>query len=93
MKMVIEPEEAKIVRLIYDEYLRTSSPKAVQRLLVEKGIRGREWVSKKGLRHGGRPLSLAVIRNILQNPNHIRISPSRRVRIFLFAGMGMLTEE
>ena len=51
MKMVIEPEEAKIVRLIYDEYLRTSSPKAVQRLLVEKGIRGREWVSKKGLRH------------------------------------------
>ena len=27
------------------------------------------------------------------NPNHIRISPSRLVRIFLFAGMGMLTEE
>ena len=71
MKMVIEPEEAKIVRLIYDEYLRTSSPKAVQRLLVEKGIRGREWVSKKGLRHGGRPLSLAVIRDILQNPIYI----------------------
>ena len=71
MKMVIEPEEAKIVRLIYDEYLRTSSPKAVQRLLVEKGIRGREWVSKKGLRHGGRPLSIAVIRDILQNPIYI----------------------
>ena len=71
MKIVIEPEEAKIVRLIYDEYLRTSSPKEVQRLLVEKGIRGREWVSKKGLRHGGRPLSLAVIRDILQNPIYI----------------------
>ena len=71
MKMVIEPEEAKIVRLIYDEYLRTSSPKAVQRLLEGKGIRGREWVSKKGLRHGGRPLSIAVIRDILQNPIYI----------------------
>ena len=71
MKIVIEPEEAKIVRLIYDEYLRTSSPKEVQRLLVEKGIRGREWVSKKGLRHGGRPLSLAIIRDILQNPIYI----------------------
>ena len=71
MKMVIKPEEAKIVRLIYDEYLRTSSPKAVQRLLVGKGIRGREWVSKKGLRHGGRPLSIAVIRDILQNPIYI----------------------
>ena len=71
MKIVIEPEEAKIVRLIYDEYLRTSSPKEVQRLLVEKRIRGREWVSKKGLRHGGRPLSLAVIRDILQNPIYI----------------------
>jgi len=71
MKIVIEPDEAKIVRLIYDEYLRTSSPKEVQRLLVEKGIRGREWVSKKGLRHGGRPLSLAVIRDILQNPIYI----------------------
>ena len=71
MKMVIEPEEAKIVRLIYDEYLRTSSPKAVQRLLVGKGIRGREWVSKKGVRHGGRPLSLAIVRAILQNPIYI----------------------
>ena len=71
MKIVIEPEEAKIVRLIYAEYLRTSSPKEVQRLLVEKGIRGREWVSKKGLRHGGSPLSLAVIRDILQNPIYI----------------------
>lgn len=71
MKMVIEPEEAKIVRLIYDEYLRTSSPKAVQRLLEGKDIRGREWVSKKGLRHGGRPLSIAVIRDILQNPIYI----------------------
>ena len=71
MKIIIEPEEAKIVRLIYDEYLRTSSPKAVQRLLVEKGFRGREWVSKKGLRHGGRPLSTGVIRDILQNPLYI----------------------
>ena len=36
MKMVVDPDEAKIVRLIYDEYLRTGSPKEVQRLLETK---------------------------------------------------------
>ena len=71
MKMVVDPDEAKIVRLIYDEYLRTGSPKEVQRLLETKGIKGREWVSKKGIRHGGTPLSCEVIRKILQNPIYI----------------------
>ena len=47
MKMVIEPEEAKIVRLIYDEYLRTSSPKAVQRLLAEKASGGGSGCRRK----------------------------------------------
>ena len=71
MRMLVDPEEAKTVRLIYDEYLRTGSPKAVQRLLHDRGVRGREWVSKKGVRHGGAPLTLAVIRKILQNPIYI----------------------
>ena len=71
MKMVIDHDEAKTVRLIFDEYLRTGSPKKVQRLLKTKGIKGREWVSKKGIRHGGTPLTCAVIRKILQNPIYI----------------------
>ena len=67
MRMLVDSEEAKTVRLIYDEYLRTGSPKAVQRLLHDRGVRGREWVSRKGVRHGGAPLTLAVIRKILQS--------------------------
>ena len=71
MKMLVDPAEAAIVRQIYDEYLRTGSPKEVQRIMEERGVRGREWVSRRGVRHGGEPLSRAVIRGILQNPLYI----------------------
>ena len=71
MKMLVDPAEAAIVRQIYDEYFRIGLPKEVQRIMEERGVRGREWVSRRGVRHGGEPLSRAVIRGILQNPLYI----------------------
>lgn len=71
MKIVANPAEAETVKLIYHEYLRTGSPKAVQRILHAKGLKTKEWTSKKGVHHGGRTITPALIYDILRNPIYI----------------------
>ena len=71
MRIVVNPAEAETVKLIYHEYLRSGSPKAVQRMLAEKGLKTKQWTSKKGIRHGGKPITLAMIHEILRNPIYI----------------------
>ena len=71
MKIIINQEEAESVKLIFSEYVRTGSLKQVQRLLEERNIRTKAWTSKKGIAHGGNPIKLPVLRNMLINPIYI----------------------
>jgi site-specific DNA recombinase len=71
MKIIINPAEVKAVKLIFTEYVRTGSLKQVQRLLEERNIRTKAWISKKGIAHGGNPINLAVLRNMITNPIYI----------------------
>ena len=71
MKIIINPEEAESVKLIFSEYVRTGSLKQVQRLLEERNIRTKAWTSKKGIAHGGNPIKLPVLRDMLINPIYI----------------------
>ena len=63
--------KAEAVKLIFTEYVRTGSLKQVQRLLEERNIRTKAWISKKGIAHGGNPINLAVLRNMITNPIYI----------------------
>ena len=71
MKIIINQEEAESVKLIFSEYVRTGSLKQVQRLLEERNIRTKSWTSKKGIAHGGNPIKLPVLRDMLINPIYI----------------------
>lgn len=71
MKIIINPTEAESVKLIFREYVRTGSLKRVQRMLEERNIRTKSWISQRGLAHGGNPISLAVLRNMITNPIYI----------------------
>ena len=71
MKIIINQEEAESVKLIFSEYVRTGSLKQVQRLLEERNIRTKSWISKKGIAHGGNPIKLPVLRDMLINPIYI----------------------
>ena len=71
MKIIINPAEAESVKLIFSEYVRTGSLKQVQRLLEERNIRTKSWTSKKGIAHGGNPIKLPVLRDMLINPIYI----------------------
>lgn len=71
MKIIINPAEAESVKLIFTEYVRTGSLKQVQRLLEARNIRTKSWISQKGIAHGGNPIRLAVLRDMLTNPIYI----------------------
>ena len=71
MKIVVEPEEAKIVRFIFETFVESCSIKEVQRELASQGVVVPVRTSKKGVSHGGHAISRTVIRNVLRNPIYI----------------------
>ena len=71
MKIEIEPDEARIVRQIFNTFVNTLSVKAVQRKLKCEGITRPVRTSKKGKEITGREISCTVIRKVLQNPIYI----------------------
>ena len=71
MKIEIEPDEARIVRQIFNTFVSTLSVKAVQRKLKCEGITRPVRTSRKGKEISGREISCTVIRKVLQNPIYI----------------------
>ena len=73
-KFYIVPEEAEIVRRIFETYLRLGSARDTAAELDKAGIHKRIRVSKRsGIQRGGGKLTGAYIYGILRNP---RKSPS-----------------
>jgi len=69
---VIEPEWAEIIRRqFFDAFEELGSAGAVQRRLVELGIRMPERQSRSGRTRGGKPFSKQQVIAILRNPTFI----------------------
>lgn len=66
--LVINADEAKIVRRLYQVYLRDRSIGAVWRYCDAKGIKSKVHVSRAGVVRGGMPIHRATVRSILCNP-------------------------
>lgn len=66
-KLLVEPEEAKTVRLIFSRYLELHSLPALQRDLRERGIVTRKRVLATGRISGGVPLTNGPLRYLLRN--------------------------
>lgn len=66
-KLVVDPVEAKSVRLIFDRYIAVGSLPALQRELRERGIRTRERILANGKTIGGVALTNGPLSHLLRN--------------------------
>lgn len=70
-KLHINEEEAKIVKFVFEEYLRTASAKEVAIALEQQGIKGKVWTTKKGVKHEGQKINNHMVYRMLKNPLYI----------------------
>ncbi len=69
--LLIVPEEAAVVRAIYDAYLATKSLLAVTTKINGAGHRTKHWTSSRGRSFGGNSFSTGLVHRILTNPIYI----------------------
>ena len=69
--LAVVPEEAEIVRTIFDLYLSTHSIGFVAGRLNELGIITKRHVSKKGKTRGGRRWNKSTVYQVLRNPIYV----------------------
>lgn len=67
-KLLINEDEAKVIRCIYHRFLEVESATQVARDMNEAGFKTKTWVSESGKLHKGRKFSKKTIERILQNP-------------------------
>ena len=68
-KLIVDPDEAKTVRLIFEKYVALESIQATVSEINRLGLRTREWVSvSTGKKHAAKPWNSTSIHRILTSP-------------------------
>lgn len=70
-RLVVNPEEAEIVRWIFSRYLELKSYQKVSHELDAQGVKRRERISKRGLVVRGRKIQAASVWHMLANPTYV----------------------
>jgi site-specific DNA recombinase len=70
-KLVVNAEEAVVVRRIFSLYLELGSLLPVSEELARRGWRGKSWKTKKGVVRGGRPFDRNSVYELLTNPIYV----------------------
>lgn len=70
-RLVVNPEEAATVHLIFELYMELESVRALQTKLKDRGIVSKRRVFKTGCIVGGTPLSRGALYHLLQNRVYI----------------------
>ncbi|MHB0911816.1 MAG: recombinase family protein [Armatimonadota bacterium] len=70
-KLMVNPEEAKTVRHIFERFAKTGSGLGVARELNARGITTKSWTTRKGTVHLGRPWNASHIYRLLNNRTYI----------------------
>lgn len=65
--LVINPDEAEMVRHIYRRYLKLKSLPALAKDLTASGMYTKRWTSRAGINHGGIPFNCSGLSHILKN--------------------------
>ena len=69
--LVINPDEAVIVRMIFDTYLELGSVSATERWLAEHGIASKQRTTVGGRPIGGRPFNRGALFHLLRNRTYL----------------------
>jgi site-specific DNA recombinase len=70
-KLVVDTDEAPIVRQIFEMYLEQQSLLAVVKELNSRGWRTKQWKTKKGELRGGRVFDKVAVYNLLTNVAYV----------------------
>jgi site-specific DNA recombinase len=70
-KLVMDPESAPLVQMLFERYHALGCVSALKRELDREGITSRVWSSSTGLQHGGASFSRGILYKILRNPVYI----------------------
>jgi len=65
--LVVNPDEAARVRLIFARFLEAGGLFQLQKRLTEDGVRSKRWISTRGRLMGGFPFSRGALRHLLRN--------------------------
>jgi DNA invertase Pin-like site-specific DNA recombinase len=70
-KLLIIPEEAKIVRYIFERYIVLRSITQLIAELHAKGYKSKQYVQKDGKKCGAKKITMPILRAMLKNPIYI----------------------
>jgi site-specific DNA recombinase len=70
-RLVVNEDEAAKVRAIFDLYLERQSLIATVQELARRGWTNKQWVTRKGRQHGGRPFDKHSLYRVLSNIAYI----------------------
>ena len=70
-KLTVIEKEAAIVRDIFASFLRHESMTTVVAQMQRKGVKGKSWTSRRGVKHDGVPLNKNHIYRTLNNPLYV----------------------
>jgi site-specific DNA recombinase len=79
-RLVVNQEESKVVRHIYERYLELGSVRLLKLDLDRRGVVSKIRVSKNGVRSGGRSFSRGALYELLANPIYIGEIRHKKVR-------------
>ena len=65
--LVVNEDEARTVRLIFDRYIELRSVPALQAWLGEEGFRSKAWTTAAGKPRGGQPFARGALFHLLRN--------------------------
>lgn len=86
--LFIIPEQADLIRMIFERYIEHPSPVAVANELNDAGHTTKKWTSAKGRDYGGRPLTQKYIHGILTNQLYIgKITHTRGDHTAIYDGL------
>jgi site-specific DNA recombinase len=74
MRMVVNPDEARLVKHIFERFLRIGSCMKVAQELNAKGLRMKAWTSRKGKLIGGGQWNKAYVHNVLRNRRYLGLT-------------------
>ncbi len=70
-KLIVNPEEAKVVKLIFEKYLEFASYTKVAKWLNKHGYKTKEFISRRGKKQGGSKFTDTYIARVLKHPVYI----------------------
>ncbi len=84
----ILPEEAELVRKMFEMYVELGSPLAVANSLSEQGYTTKRWISKNGRVHGGKCITTKYVHGVLTNALYIgKITHTRSGKTDVYDGL------